>query len=76
VDGILDRSPSAWRPFVGRKVEVHELACHHEAVLDPVPAAQIGGILQRRLSILDDQWLPKVSPALLKETAAITAVYV
>jgi enterobactin synthetase component F len=76
VDGILDRSPSAWRPFVGRKVEVHELACHHEAVLDPVPAAQIGSILQRRLSILNDQWVPEVSSAILKETAAITAVYV
>ena len=43
-------------PFVSRKIEVHELACHHEAVLDPVPAAQIGGILQQRLSVLHDNW--------------------
>jgi L-serine---[L-seryl-carrier protein] ligase len=76
VDGILDRNPSAWRPFVGSKIEVHELACHHEAVLDPVPAAQIGRILRERLAILDNQWLPQVSPAILKKTEAITAVYV
>jgi enterobactin synthetase component F len=75
VDGILDRSPSAWRPFIGREIEVHALACHHEAVLDPVPAAQIGSVLQQRLSILDEQWVPEVSPAILKETAAITALY-
>jgi enterobactin synthetase component F len=75
VDGILDRSPSAWRPFVGDKIEVHELACHHEAVLDPMPAAQIGSILQQRLSILDEQWVPEVSSAILKETGPITAAY-
>jgi enterobactin synthetase component F len=77
VDGILDRSPSAWRPFVGGKVEVHELACHHESVLEQAPAAQIGTILQQRLSTPDDQWIPtRVSPVLRGETGAIATVYV
>ncbi|MBV8845281.1 MAG: amino acid adenylation domain-containing protein [Bryobacterales bacterium] len=48
LDGIIDRSPSAWRPFVGG-IETHELACHHEAVMDPVPAREIAGRLQQRL---------------------------
>ena len=50
VEGILDRNPASWRPFIGRKMEVHELACHHELVLEPVSAAQIGRVLQRHLA--------------------------
>jgi enterobactin synthetase component F len=61
LESILDRSPSAWWPFVGGKIDVHELACHHEGVLDPAPAAQIGEILQQRLSGTRDAWLPGVS---------------
>ena len=48
LEGILDRRPSAWKPWVGR-IHVHELACHHEAVLEPLPAAQIARKLQQRL---------------------------
>jgi enterobactin synthetase component F len=54
LDGILDRSPSAWEPFV-RGIQVHELACHHEAVLNPLPAAQIATRLQQRLAIEHEQ---------------------
>jgi enterobactin synthetase component F len=60
LEGILDRSPSAWAPFVPA-ILVHELACHHEAVLDPIPAAQIAGRLEQRLSIMNDRWVPEVS---------------
>ena len=49
LEGILDLNPYAWDPFVGGRIEVHELACHHEAVLDPEPAAKIGHALQRLL---------------------------
>jgi enterobactin synthetase component F len=55
LDGILDRSPSAWAPFVPA-IQVHELACHHEAVLDPIPAAQIASRLEQRLSTTHQQW--------------------
>jgi enterobactin synthetase component F len=55
LDGILDRSPLAWARFVPA-IQVHELACHHEAVLDPIPAAQIARGLEQRLSTTQDQW--------------------
>ncbi|WP_213806669.1 non-ribosomal peptide synthetase [Granulicella sp. dw_53] len=74
LDGILDRNPSAWRPFVGGVFQVHELACHHENVLDPVPAAEIGNILQQRLSLLDRQHMRRPS-ALQQEKEVIIPVY-
>ena len=60
LEGILDHRPSAWRPFIGWRIEVHELACHHEAVLDPAPAAQIGAVLRHRLSDIPDERIPLV----------------
>ena len=48
LEGIIDRSPEVWRSFVAGRIDVHELACHHEAVLDPEPASKIGHILQRQ----------------------------
>jgi enterobactin synthetase component F len=50
LDGILDRNPSAWKPFV-HGMQVHELACHHEAVMNPLPAAQIASALQQRFAV-------------------------
>jgi enterobactin synthetase component F len=64
LDGILDRSPYAWRPFVAGRIEVHELACHHEAVLDPGPAAKIGHALQQLLATVELHTMPMHSPAL------------
>lgn len=75
VEGILDRSPLAWRPFMSGKIDVHELACHHEAVLDPAPATQIAKILQQQLSTLDDHRVMEISPAVQGETGEITAAY-
>jgi enterobactin synthetase component F len=83
VDGIVDRSPLTWRPFFGGRIVVHTLDCHHEAVLDPLPAAQIGRILQQRLSITqnhprthqDDQRIVEISPPVRGEAGEITALY-
>jgi enterobactin synthetase component F len=75
LDGILDRSPSAWRPFIGGKIEVHELACHHEAVLDPVPSAQICTVMQQRLSGLNDRHVLKISPRVQSEMGVIPPAY-
>jgi hypothetical protein len=36
-----------WRPFVAGEIKVHELACHHDAVLDPEPASRIGRIMRQ-----------------------------
>jgi enterobactin synthetase component F len=75
LDDILDRSPLAWRPFVGRGFQVHELACHHEAVLDPGPAAQIGNILQQRFSILNRQQVPSVPSSIHQQREVFTPIY-
>jgi enterobactin synthetase component F len=72
LDGILDRSPSAWRRFIGGKIEVHELACHHEGVLDPVPAAQIGKTLRQWFSMPRLQRAPMASPVIQSETGEMS----
>jgi len=72
LDGILDRSPSAWRRFIGGRIEVHELACHHEGVLDPVPAAQIGNTLRQRFSMPRLQRVPMASPLIQRETGEMS----
>jgi enterobactin synthetase component F len=64
LEGILDRSPYAWRPFVGGRIEVHELACHHEDVLAPEPAAKIGQVLQQLLFTAELQAMPMPSSIL------------
>src|SRR5258707_11987249 len=40
LDGILDRSPSAWRRFIGGRIEGHELACHQQGGRGSVPPAR------------------------------------
>jgi enterobactin synthetase component F len=72
LDGILDRSPSAWRRFIGGRIEVHELSCHHEGVLDPVPAAQIGNTLRHRFSMPRLQRAPTASPSIQRETGEMS----
>ena len=72
LDGILDRSPSAWRRFIGGRIEVHELACHHEGVLDPVPAAQIGNTLRQWFSMPRLQRVPMASPLIQRETGEMS----
>ncbi len=72
LDGILDRSPSAWRRFVGGRIEVHELACDHEGVLDPVPAAQIGKTLRQCFSMPRLQRAPMASSLIRSEGGEIS----
>jgi enterobactin synthetase component F len=64
LDGILDRNPHGWRPCLDGRIEVHDLACHHEAVLDPEPAAKIGHILQQRLFTAELHTMPMPSSLL------------
>jgi len=52
---ILGHSPSAWRSFIGGRLDVHDLDCAHDGVLDTIPAGHIGNIVQRRLSAIDEQ---------------------
>jgi enterobactin synthetase component F len=72
LDGILDRSPTAWRRFIGGRIEVHELACNHEGMLDPVPAAQIGNTLRQRFSMPRLQRAPLASSSIRSETGEMS----
>jgi enterobactin synthetase component F len=72
LDGILDRSPSAWRRFIGGRIEVQQLACHHEGVLDPVPAAHIGNALRQRFSMPRLQRVPMASPSMRSEAGEMS----
>jgi enterobactin synthetase component F len=72
LDGIVDRSPSAWRRFIGGRIEVHELACHHEGVLDPVPAAQIGNTLRQWFSMPRLQRTPMGSSLIRSATGEMS----
>jgi enterobactin synthetase component F len=76
LDGILSRGPSAWHSFFERGVEVHELPCHHELVLEPGPAAQIGRVLQHHLSFSNDRSMARNAPITHKKMAATTPSYV
>ncbi len=60
---ILGHGPSAWRGFIGGRLEIHELDCDHEGVFDSIPAEQIGNILQRRLSRIGDRQSVEARPA-------------
>jgi enterobactin synthetase component F len=72
LEGFLDRSPSAWRRYIRGRIELHELACHHEGVLDSVPAAQIGNTLRQWFSMPRLQWAPMSSPSILGETGEMS----
>jgi enterobactin synthetase component F len=72
LENILHRRPFAWAPFV-RGIEVYELACHHEAVLNPLPAAQIGSRVQQILGIEHGQGTSPVSPAPRRKAKPTTA---
>jgi enterobactin synthetase component F len=69
LEHLLDRSPSVWRQLVTGNVDVYELACHHEAVLDPIPAAQIANILERRLSLGNEGLRQNIPPKTGPKTA-------
>jgi thioesterase domain-containing protein/acyl carrier protein len=39
----------AWRSYVGREISVHPIDCAHDNMMDPIPAATIGGVLAKEL---------------------------
>ncbi|HKT27412.1 amino acid adenylation domain-containing protein [Dyella sp.] len=45
---LYDR-PDAWRSYVDGRLEVYDIACHHQNMLDATPAAQIGKYVMQRL---------------------------
>jgi enterobactin synthetase component F len=45
LEGLLQYQPEAWRSRV-RGLAVHDIACHHQDILSPGPAARIGAIMR------------------------------
>jgi hypothetical protein len=62
----------AWSQAVN-EIQVHELACHHEAVMDSIPAAQIGRKLQQRLSARQGRTREAPPAPIPQKTNTITA---
>jgi thioesterase domain-containing protein/acyl carrier protein len=46
------RLPSAWKPYVSGKIEVHTVHCKHYEMTEPAPLKAIGSILEQRLKAL------------------------
>jgi nonribosomal peptide synthetase DhbF len=38
-----------WKPFVAGRIKVHQIACAHDNMMDPLPAAKIGEVLAAEL---------------------------
>ncbi|MNE66831.1 Dimodular nonribosomal peptide synthase [compost metagenome] len=46
--------PDMWIPYVGGKLDIHEIACRHKDLCQPGPLTEIGGILLGKLQRLSD----------------------
>ncbi|MNO48635.1 Dimodular nonribosomal peptide synthase [compost metagenome] len=46
--------PDMWIPYVGGKLDIHEIACRHKDLCQPGPLTEIGGILLGKLQGLSD----------------------
>lgn len=64
---ILNHHPSAWHPYVGGQFEVHDIDCHHQAMLEEAAVAHIGGVLRQKLRMLE------APPAARPEPVPVTA---
>ncbi|MES5816920.1 amino acid adenylation domain-containing protein [Streptomyces sp. RG80] len=42
-------TPEAWRPYLKGTVDVHEVPCRHETMLDPAAVAEFGPLLAERI---------------------------
>jgi enterobactin synthetase component F len=59
--GQLHDRPEAWRPYVDGRLEVHDVACHHQTMLDATAAVQIGRLVMQRVHALQSRVLPEAS---------------
>jgi pristinamycin I synthase-3/4 len=44
-----DRTAASWAPYVGGRIEEHEIDCGHFEMTDPDPLAAVGRVVARRL---------------------------
>ncbi|MBE1160099.1 non-ribosomal peptide synthetase [Dyella acidiphila] len=72
LSGQLYDKPDAWRPYVDGWLDVQEIACHHQAMLDTAHAAQIGKLVMQRLHALPSIHAPAALPALANTAQPVT----
>jgi enterobactin synthetase component F len=58
LSGQLHDKPEAWRPYVDGWLDVHDVACHHQAMLDAEYAAHVGKRVMQRLHALESIRIP------------------
>ena len=56
----LHDRPEAWRPYVDGRLDVHDIDCHHQNMLDAASAAEIGRVVTQRLHELQMARTPSV----------------
>lgn len=44
--------PGNWYPYLGGRLEVHQLSSRHDAMMQPGPLAEVGVVLLRELAVL------------------------
>ena len=45
-------TPQMWAPYINGEIENHSIDCQHDDMLQPIPLAQIGGVLAAKLATL------------------------
>ncbi|MGH8081142.1 MAG: AMP-binding protein, partial [Lysobacter sp.] len=76
LDGLLHYHANAWQPFVGGRIDVHDIDCHHQTMLEPRAAAHIARVLRERLHLphIEQQRRETPLPAAVNGAAAPLAV--
>jgi nonribosomal peptide synthetase DhbF len=61
--GDAQLQAEAWRGYVKGRIEVHEIDCDHDSMMERAPAAQIGAVIARQLenqaAISQQRWRTK-----------------
>ena len=58
LSGQLYDKPEAWRPYVDGWLDVHDVACHHQTMLDAEHAVHVGKRVMQRLHALESIRVP------------------
>ncbi|WP_158240647.1 non-ribosomal peptide synthetase [Telmatospirillum siberiense] len=45
LDSFIDQYAAAWQPYVGGRIDEHQIDCHHQQMLDPGPVDEVGRIV-------------------------------
>jgi thioesterase domain-containing protein len=48
-------SGQAWRSLVTGHIEIHKIACRHNAMTQPAPLADIGRVVAEHLEVINNQ---------------------